>query len=186
MSNFSFYESHVVACIDEARQLIDSSNLQLARSKLESARSASEELQREIFLMPTNDRAAAQRTYDRLQAQITEYEKSIDDTKNRQKLLGGNYNLRRAASVDEHLAHTVDLQEESNEIGIGILSRLKEQRDTLNRSAEKVDLIHNSVNGSGKILGEMEAAQRKNKLIMWSVVGLLVLSFIILFYIKEF
>lgn len=193
MSNFSFYESHVASCIDDARELIDEMradggqrSAQLAQAKLDSAKSALEELRREIVLMPTNDRAAAKRSYDAIQQQVAQLDEELRSAAKRQQLLGGGYNLRRAASVDEQLMQTVDMQQESNEIGVGILTRLREQRDTLTRSADNVNLINSSVSGTGNILGKMEAVQRRNKMIMWGVVGLLVLAILIMFYLKIF
>ena len=191
--SFEFYEGHVQTCLEEARNLINSSqikdnpkNLELARTKLDNAKSASEELQREIFLLPTNDRAFAQRRYQQLKEQISSIEDSIQSIINRQQLLGTNYDLRKAASVDYSLSKAAQYGEESIEIGKGVLSNLSQQREKLLHGMENVDAIRTSVHNSSNIVRGMERTQRQNKMIMWGIVALLVLVMILIFYLKLF
>ncbi|KAH0795323.1 Vesicle transport v-SNARE protein [Histomonas meleagridis] len=191
--SFDFYEGHVQSCLEEARNLINSSqikdnprNIELARTKLDNAKSASEELQREIFLLPTNDRASAQRRYQQLKEQIASIEDSFQSLINRQQLLGNNYDLHKAASVDYSLSKAAQYGEESIEIGKGVLSNLSQQREKLLHGMENVDAIRNSVHNSSSIVNGMHAIQRQNKMIMWGIVVLLVLAILLILYMKVF
>ncbi|OHS99127.1 Vesicle transport v-SNARE protein [Tritrichomonas foetus] len=192
-SSYEFYESHIQTCIDEAHAFISEAQLKSnpqklndARQRVDQAKATSEELKREMFLLPTNDRAAAQRRYQQILERITRLEENLQSTINRQQLMGGEYDLRRAASVDQSLARTASLGEESINIGKGILSNLSTQKDQLLGSMSNVDLINSSVSSTGRLVGKMERTQRQNKMIMWGVVVLLAVAILALFYLRYF
>ena len=188
---YSLYEEHIRSCIEEAQRLIADSQvhgtpgqLSEAQQKLSEARGAIDELQREMFMLPTNERAVAQRRYQSTKEQITQLEENIRMAESRQQLLGNSYDLRRAASVDQSLAQAAQFGSESVEIGKGIIRQLSEQQEKLRNAHSNVGRIHSSVKVSEGLVGKMAKIQRENKMVAWGVVGLLVFAILLIFYLK--
>lgn len=192
-SSFEFYKLTIQTSIDEANSLISQASanyspqlLQEARQKVDQAKAAIEELKREIFLLPTNDKAEAQRQFQKFLEQISRIENNFDSF-NRQELIGGNsYDLRRAAADDQNLAIASRNFNDTIDIGHGILKNLGDQKNTLLGTMNKTDQINASVGSTSRIVGKMMKTQRQNKLIMWAVVALLVIAIVILFYVRYF
>lgn len=191
-SSFEFYKSTIQTCIDEANSLLNAGQmnyspqkLQEARQKVEQAKAAIDELKREIYLLPTNDKAEAQRQFQKFMEQISRLEEGFNSY-NRQELIGGSYDLRRAATDDQNLAIASQNFNDTIEIGHGILSNLGNQKETLLGTMNKTDQINSSVGSTSRLVGKMMKTQRQNKLIMWAVVALLVIAIVILFYVRYF
>lgn len=191
-SSFEFYKTTIQTCLDEASSLINEASvnhsqqkLQDARQKVDQAKAATDELKREIFLLPTNDKAEAQRQFQKFVEQINRIENSFNSI-NRQELIGGSYDLRRAASDDHNLAIASQNFNDTIEIGHGILTNLGNQKDKLIGTMSKTDQINTSVGSTSRLVGKMMKTQRQNKLIMWAVVALLVIAIVILYYVRYF
>ena len=196
MSAFEFYESHIETNLNHAQSLIASAqsqpdnvskdSYQEARRRIDQAKAALEDLKREMFLLPTNDRAAAQRRFQQFKENCDRLENSLQNNINRLQLMGGSYDVRMSAAVDQSLAQTSQICAETTEIGHGILANLNSQKKTLMGSMSNVDEIHRSVSGTKRLVNKMQQIQRQNKFIMWAVVGLLVAAIVILFYLRFF
>lgn len=191
-SSFDFYKSTIQTCIDEANSLINEASmnyspqiLQEARQKVDQAKAAVDELKREIFLLPTNDKAEAQRQFQKFLEQISRLEDNFNSF-NRQELIGGGYDLRCAAADDHNIAVASQNFHDTIEIGHGILTNLGNQKETLLGTMNKTDQINSSVGSTSRLVGKMMKTQRQNKLIMWAVVALLILAIVILFYVRYF
>ena len=189
--SYSLYEDHIRSCVEDAQRLIADSQvhnspvkLGEARQKLEEARAAVDELQREMFMLPTNERSLAQRRYQAAKDQIAHLEENVQNLESRQQLFGNSYNLQQAASVDQSLAQAARFGDESVAIGQGIIKQLSEQREKLIHAHGNVEKIHTSVRTSGGLVSRMEKIQRENKMITWAVVGLLVFAILLIFYLK--
>ena len=84
-SSFEFYKLTIQTSIDEANSLISQASanyspqlLQEARQKVDQAKAATDELKREIFLLPTNDKAEAQRQFQKFVEQINRIENGFN------------------------------------------------------------------------------------------------------------
>jgi vesicle transport through interaction with t-SNAREs protein 1 len=193
-SAFSMYDEMVETCIHDVRTFIGDSlatgspaQLTAARGKIDQGNSALTELQRELFLLPTNDRSAAQRRYQELRTRLAEAEQSLTSETQRLQLLGPNtYDVHRAATVDQALAKTAQFTEESVEIGHRIITNLGDQRQKLAHAHGNVDLINTSVDSTSGVLGKMESTQRQNNLIKMGVVALMIIAMLIILYLKFF
>jgi hypothetical protein len=193
-SSFTLYDELVECCISDVQRFIGQSlatgspaQLAAARGKIDEANSGLIELQRELFLLTTNDRSAAQRRYQQLRARLAEVEQSLASETQRLQLLGTNtYNAHRAATVDQALAATAQFGEESVEIGQRIITNLGEQRQKLEHAHGNVDLINTSVGSTSKVLGKMESTQRQNNFVKMGVVALMITAILIILYLKFF
>jgi vesicle transport through interaction with t-SNAREs protein 1 len=193
-SSFDLYEAMVESCISDVQTLIRDSlataspaRLTAARGKIDQANSGLTELQRELFLLPTNDRTAAQRRYQQLRTRLAEVEARLTTETERVQLFGPDgYDVHRTATVDQALARTAQFGEESVEIGQRIITNLGDQRQKLAHAHGNVDLINSSVDSTSKIVGKMEGTQRQSTFVKMGVVALMIIAMLIILYLKYF
>jgi hypothetical protein len=194
MSSSTLYEEMVEKCLKEAQRVISESETNSpspapfagARGRLDQALTGLNELQREILLLPTNDRLAAQRRYQELKSRVSQTEESLTAAMQRKQLLGNSFNAHQAASVDHALARTAQFGAESVEIGERIIGDLSHQREKLTNAHGNVDLINTSVNSTGNLVGKMTKVQRQNNLMKWGMIALMIIAIGFVLYLKFF
>ncbi|XP_071736517.1 vesicle transport v-SNARE 12-like [Rutidosis leptorrhynchoides] len=75
---------------------------------------------------------------------------------------------------------------ETEELGISILEDLHQQRETLLNSHSKLHGVDDAIDKSKKVLTSMSRRMSKNKWILGSLIGALVLAIILILYFKLF
>lgn len=73
---------------------------------------------------------------------------------------------------------------ETEELGVSILQDLHQQRETLLHSHQKVHGIDDAIDKSKKVLTAMSRRMSRNKLIVGSIIGVLILAIILILYYK--
>ncbi|PHT33731.1 hypothetical protein CQW23_25531 [Capsicum baccatum] len=75
---------------------------------------------------------------------------------------------------------------ETEDLGVSILAELHQQRETLLHSHNKLHGVDDAIDKSKKILTSMSRRISRNKWIMGSVIGALILAIILILYFKLF
>jgi hypothetical protein len=188
----TYYEEAVAGCLADGEAALAnttlpaSTRLSEAERQLDRAKAACEELQQGLFLFPVSRQSSVQKKCEKMREAINELENECKAFGNREHLLGGNYDFRRAMSVDESLAKTEMFSNESVEIGQGIISDLNGQEERLMRARHNTDLIHGSVAKTSHLVGKMSLIKRQQTRTVWAVVALLGIAIICIIYIKLF
>jgi hypothetical protein len=194
MASCSLYEEMIESCLNEAQRAIAEAQnappknalLPGARGKIDQALTGLSELQRELLLLPTNERQSAQRRFQQLRSRVTQTEEALTAEGQRLALLGDSYNAKRTAQVDHALARTAQMGEESVEIGERIIGDLSRQREKLTNAHGNLDLINTSVKSTGGLVGKMAKVQRQNNLMKWGLIVLMIIAIGIVLYLKFF
>lgn len=193
MSSFEVFESHISQCITEAQNLLREATLQgnpslitEAKKKIDDARVTSGELQRELVMLPTNDKQQAQRRYQTIKEQIADLESRIQSTYDRQQLLGESYDLRKSASNSANLNKIQQYGVEAISFGTEVKSNLKSQRERLLNIDNNINSTDTIVSSASNMIGSMTRTQRTNKIIMYAVVALLVFAIVFIIYLQVF
>ena len=193
---FEYYESLAQQSLEQANTLINESTSQTGQMKIDMLNQAlrkSEEtsnhlgeMQNLMILLPTNEKAQAQRRVQLLTTRIKEVEGRIETNKQRVKLLS-NISLdplNNSESQTESLSRTQNAIGSACEIGTGILSTLKDQHDKLSNAMSNAKGVIASVANTATHVTNMERVARQNKIIIYTVIGLLVVGILLLLYLK--
>jgi hypothetical protein len=157
-----------------------------ARTRLVEAKALLGELDRDLFMVPVNDRERTKRRYKELGTRITTLEDQVDQAQKRVALLGSAHNVRQSAAVDTSLAQTAEYGAESVELGQRILADLGDQRAKLQNAQGNLDSIHSSVANTGKLVGKMTQVQNRNLMMRYCALSLIILAIGMVLYLKFF
>ena len=191
-----YYESLAQQSLEQANSLINESSSHTGQTKIdmlnEAMRKSEEtqnylgEMQNLMILLPTNEKVQVQRRVQLLTTRIKEVEGRIETNKQRVKLLS-NVSLdplNNSESQTESLSRTQNAIGSACEIGTGILSSLRDQHDKLSNAMNNAKGVIASVANSATHVSNMERVARQNKIIVYTVIGLLVAGILLLLYIK--
>ena len=193
--SFDYYEGIVQKGIDDATALVNQSTAESGQKKLETLILATKkieessrhfsELQNVIILLPTNERATAQRKVQLFDTRIKEIEGRIEANKQRAKLLSNaSLEAKNKVTDEESLEQAQNAMGSAYEIGTGILSQLKQQHNTLSNAKSNTDKLSSSVSDTAKHVSNMERIAKQNKLIIYAIIGLLIAGILLLLYLK--
>ena len=191
-----YYESLAQDAIDQANSIINDASSQTGQSKIDMLTLAKQtiddssnflrEMQNLLILLPTNEKAQAQRRIKLLSTRIKELEGRIETDKQRTKLFS-NVSLDpiiNSESQTESLSRTQNAIGSANQIGAGILSTLKSQHSVLKNAKMNADAIKSSVASTATRVRNMEKVAKQNKIIIFTIIGLLIVGIILLLYLK--
>jgi hypothetical protein len=192
MGSVAYYEETIRGYINEARAVLTNAvtagpaRINDALRKLSKAKSTLTDLQREVFLLPVKKRRSINKKCEAMRQMVTELDEEFRHLAVREQLLGSEHDLQNSLSIDQSLAKTELYGEESLEIGQGIISDLSRQAERLRGARDNTDLIRGSVANTGRMVGRMEAVQRRKRIITFLVVVMLVFAIFCVIYIKLF
>ncbi|ETW00953.1 hypothetical protein H310_06601 [Aphanomyces invadans] len=134
-----------------------------------------------------------------LSKKVDQYKKSLkslsDDLKNikakeeKEGLFGSAEARSRMAGATQKLQQTGDRIKaahqtvlETEEVAIGIQEELGRNREKIQATHDKVKSVNDMARSGGRILGRMSARDKRQKLILYGVMGFMVLAIVIVLF----
>ncbi|CAK4072288.1 unnamed protein product [Aphanomyces euteiches] len=115
--------------------------------------------------------------------------KTIKDREEKQGLFGNAEARSRMANATQKLQQTGDRIKaahqtvlETEEVAIGIQEELSRNREKLDATHNKVKGVNDMARSGGRILGRMSARDKRQKLILYGVMGFMILAILIVLF----
>lgn len=184
MFNAEYYEGYIRQYLGDASSIIaadtDGSTLNNAIQLIDHAQSAITEVNTSLMLTTPE-----QKRFSELEQNVKNLRTLVDEKYQKIKLMSGSVqgmapNIAAETSVRNARGHI----EEANQVAFGIIDSLGKQRAILNNSMSNLNETSMSVDNTSRVLGRMAKTQKKNKMIMYGIVVLLVVAIIVLIYIS--